>query len=75
VTRCELVAVVTQPDRPRGRSGTPCPSPVKEEAAGLKLFLLQPESCRDPLLIQELDDQQPDIALVVAFGQISAPNF
>ncbi|MBU0608993.1 MAG: methionyl-tRNA formyltransferase [Armatimonadetes bacterium] len=70
----ELVAVVTQPDRPRGRSGRLCPPPVKEEAAGLQLCLLQPESCRDPLLIAEVEEQEPDIALVVAFGQILCPE-
>lgn len=70
----EIVAVVTKPDRPRGRSGTVCPSPIKEEAVGLKLCLLQPESCRDPLLIDELDDIAPDILLVVAFGEILCPE-
>ncbi len=70
----ELVAVVTQPDRPRGRSGQLCPPPVKEEAAGLQVCLLQPESCRDPLLIAEVEEQGPDIALVIAFGQILCPE-
>ena len=70
----EIVAVVTQPDRPRGRSGQLCPSPVKEGTAGLQLCLLQPESCRDPALIAEVAEQAPDLALIVAFGQILCPE-
>jgi methionyl-tRNA formyltransferase len=70
----EIVGAITQPDRPKGRSGQACPSPVKEEAVGLKLCLLQPESCRDPLLIDEISQLEPDIILVVAFGQILCPE-
>ncbi len=70
----EIVAVVTQPDRPRGRSGRLCPSPVKEEAVGLQLCLLQPESCRDPQLIAQIAAQKPDLALIVAYGQILCPE-
>ncbi len=70
----EIVSVITQPDRPRGRSDRLCPSPVKAEAVGLQLCLLQPESCRDPQLIADLRQLAPDIALVVAFGQILCPE-
>jgi methionyl-tRNA formyltransferase len=70
----EIVGAITQPDRPKGRSGQLCPSPVKEEAVGLKLCLLQPESCRDPLLIDEVSQLEPDLILVVAFGQILCPE-
>jgi len=70
----EIVGVITQPDRAKGRSGQLCPSPVKQEAVGLKLCLLQPESCRDPLLIDDVDEIAPDLILVVAFGQILCPE-
>lgn len=66
----ELVAVVTQPDKPRGRSKALCPPPVKEAAEAEQLCLLQPESCRSAEFIGHLRSLEPDILLVVAFGRI-----
>ena len=50
----EVVAVVTQPDRPVGRSRTPQPSPVKQAARELGLPLMQPETLRDEAVIAHL---------------------
>ncbi len=63
-----VVGVVTQPDRPQGRSGAPAPSAVKEVANGLPL--LQPEKSSDPLFLEALKAWQADLFVVVAFGQI-----
>ncbi|MCD8124734.1 MAG: methionyl-tRNA formyltransferase, partial [Lachnospiraceae bacterium] len=66
----EVVAVVTQPDRPRGRGkGVVC-SPVKEEALRHGLTVLQPEKIRQPEVVEALRALAADVAVVVAFGQI-----
>ena len=67
----DVVAVVTQPDRPRGRHhNTPVKSEVKEVAESEALPVLQPESSRDPALLDELSGYEAEIFVVVAFGQI-----
>ena len=66
----EVVAVVTQPDRPKGRELKRQPSPVKEIAARAGLPVLQPEKARDENFIAELRRWQPDLIAVAAFGQI-----
>ena len=66
----QVVAVVTQPDRPKGRDLKLRPSAVKEAALSLGLPVLQPEKARDPLFVQTLRDLQPDLMVVVAYGQI-----
>ena len=65
-----IVGVVTQPDRPRGRSGKLQYSPVKEtaEAAGIPVF--QPERIKDGSFQPTLQKLAPDVIIVVAFGQI-----
>jgi methionyl-tRNA formyltransferase len=69
----DLVAVVTQPDKPKGRSKQLCPPPVKEAAEAEQICLLQPETCRTPDFIARLADLEPDILLVVAYGRILCP--
>ncbi len=66
----EVVAVVTNPDRPAGRGHEVKASPVKERAVVLGLPVLQPESARGPELAEWLSDQSPDVAVVVAYGKI-----
>ena len=62
------VAVVTGPDRPRGRGQRVQPTPVKEAALRLGLSpILQPESVRDPAFAEAIADLQPDVIVVVAF--------
>ena len=65
-----VAAVVTQPDRPKGRELKPQPSPVKSLALRLGLPVLQPERARDEQFITELRALQPDLIVVVAYGQI-----
>ena len=66
----EVLAVVTQPDRPKGRDLKLSPSPVKACALEAKLPVLQPERARDETFIAELRRLAPDIIVVVAYGQI-----
>jgi len=64
----EIVAVVTRPDRPRGRGRKLASPPVKEAAEGL--YLLQPDNLKDASLVKELKRLEPDIVVVVDFGKI-----
>ena len=66
----EVVAVVTQPDRPRGRGQKLVPSPVKAWAAAHDIPVLQPVRARDAAFVAQLRAFKPDVAVVVAFGQI-----
>lgn len=70
----EVVGVITQPDRPRGRSKALCPPPVKEAAEALQCCILQPGDCRDEDFLQQLRDLEPDMLLVVAYGRILCRN-
>jgi len=63
-------AVVTQPDRPKGRSGKPAPSPVKQTAERLGLEVLQPERASDESFCRVIQAIAPDLLVVIAFGQI-----
>jgi methionyl-tRNA formyltransferase len=65
-----LVGVVTQPDRPAGRSGRLVPPAVKEAALRLGIPILQPERLRAPEAITQLQAWTPDLIVVAAFGQI-----
>lgn len=66
----EVIAVVTQPDRPKGRELKPAPPPVKLVAHQLKLPVAQPEKIREPAAIEQVRAAQPDLIIVVAYGQI-----
>lgn len=66
----EIRAVVTQPDRPKGRRRTPVPPAVKVAATELGLKILQPEKSSDPAFLTHIREIQPDLIVVVAFGQI-----
>jgi methionyl-tRNA formyltransferase len=66
----EVVVVVTQPDRPKGRDLKPAPPPVKVVAERLGLSLQQPLKIREPAVIDALRAAQPDLIIVVAYGQI-----
>jgi methionyl-tRNA formyltransferase len=69
----QVVAVVTQPDRPAGRGRKLAASPVKEKSLARGLEVLQPPTLRDPAAVQELADRQPDVMVVASFGQILEP--
>lgn len=66
----EVTAVVTQPDKPKGRGGALSMSPVKEAALKHSLTVLQPQRARDEAFIEELSGLKPDAIVVVAFGQL-----
>ena len=68
--RCELVGVVTQPDRPSGRGKRLTPPPIKVVAAAHNLPIYQPERVRHRDSVRVLRELQPDVIVVVAFGQI-----
>jgi methionyl-tRNA formyltransferase len=65
-----VVAVVTQPDKPKGRELKLTASPVKNLAEKLRLPVLQPLKARDEKFIGELRALKPDLMVVVAYGQI-----
>lgn len=66
----EVVGVITQPDKPKGRSGKLQLTPVKETALQYGIPVYQPERARDPEFFQVLENLSPDVIVVVAFGQI-----
>lgn len=66
----QVALVVTQPDRARGRRGTPTPTPVGQAALELGLPLLRPESINAPEALAALEQAAVDALVVVAFGQI-----
>jgi methionyl-tRNA formyltransferase len=66
----EVVAVFTQPDRPKGRGQKDAMSPVKEAAFRLGLTVHQPERVRRPEVVELLRGMVPDAMVVVGYGQI-----
>jgi methionyl-tRNA formyltransferase len=66
----QVLLVVTQPDRPRGRGQHPLPPPVKEAALRLGLPLFQPERVRRPEAVEHLRALAPEAMVVVGYGQI-----
>jgi methionyl-tRNA formyltransferase len=65
-----VLAVVTRPDRPKGRDLKSQAPPVKTIAEQAGLLVLQPERARDPAFAADLAALQPDVAVVAAYGQI-----
>ena len=66
----EIAAVVTRPDRPRGRGQKLQPTPVKRAALELELPVLQPESINSPEFTDDLRELEPELGVVVAYGDI-----
>ena len=66
----EVVGVVSQPDKPKGRGKSLMPTPVKEAALELGLPVYQPKKVRDPEFLEVLRELAPEVIVVVAFGQI-----
>lgn len=66
----DLVAVYTQPDRPKGRGNRLTPPPVKELALQHGIPVVQPAKLRDPAVVEQLRQLRPDLIVVVAYGQI-----
>ena len=68
--KVELIAVITQPDKPRGRGHKLLPSPVKVWAIEHNIPVLQPQRVKNPDFVDQLQSLNPDLIIVVAFGQI-----
>ena len=66
----EIICVVTQPDRPKGRGQKMGFSPVKEAACALNLPVFQPERIKAPDAVEYLKSLKADLFVVVAYGQI-----
>ena len=66
----EVVAVLTQPDRPQGRGQRVAMPPVKEAALRLGLAVYQPERIRRPEVVEQLRGMAPEAMVVVGYGQI-----
>mgnify|MGYP001858602734 FL=1 len=66
----EVVLVVTQPDKPKGRGKKMMPTPIKACAMAHGIPVLQPEKVKEAQVIEELRKYQPDLIAVTAFGQI-----
>ena len=69
-----ILAVVTQPDRPKGRGEHLAPPPAKVMAERFGLPVLQPAKMKDPAFLESLRVLKPDLIVVVAFGRILPPE-
>ena len=65
----EILAVVTQPDRPKGRGNKLLQTPVKEYALAQGLTVYQPQKVKTPEFVELLHGLQPELIVVAAFGQ------
>lgn len=65
----EILAVVTQPDRPKGRGNKLLQTPVKEYALAQGVTVYQPQKVKTPEFVELLHELQPELIVVAAFGQ------
>lgn len=73
-TSTSIVAVVTRPDKAKGRSSAKVPTPVKEISLKQHLPCYQPPKASDPEFIEELKKYEADLFVVVAYGEIVKQN-
>lgn len=66
----DVIAVVTQPDKPKGRGKEVQMPPVKEKALQYQIPVYQPVKARDPEFVAILSEMAPDVMVVAAFGQL-----
>lgn len=66
----EIIGIVTQPDKPKGRGKTLMPTPVKEVALKHQIPVYQPKKVREKEFTEALRNLSPDVIVVAAFGQI-----
>jgi methionyl-tRNA formyltransferase len=66
----EIIAVVSQPDKRKGRNRISSPPPVKKLALERGIKILQPLNIKEPLFLDELSNLKPEIIVVVAYGKI-----
>ena len=69
----DVVGVVTQPDRKKGRGYELLPPPVKEFATEKGFLVYQPETLKDEAFLDVLKEKNPDIIVVIAYGRILPP--
>lgn len=69
-SRHQVIGVVTQPDKPKGRGKEIQMSPVKETALKYGIPVYQPARAREEDFVQTIRDLKPDVMVVIAFGQI-----
>ncbi len=67
---CDIIAVVTNPDRPKGRGRRLVASPVKGAAVGMGYPILQPNEPKSSWFVERLSELDPDLLVVVAYGHI-----
>lgn len=65
----DVISVITQTDKPKGRKGKPEAPPVKNAALAAGLPVIQPENVNSEQSIEKLEKLNPDVIVVVAFGQ------
>jgi len=65
----DVISVITQTDKPKGRKGKPEAPPIKNVALAAGLPVIQPENVNSEQTIEELEKLNPDVIVVVAFGQ------
>lgn len=70
IKKYQILAVISQPDRPRGRGKKIVPTPVKAYAESVGLTVLQPAKVKTPEFTAQLAAYKPDFIVVAAFGQI-----
>ena len=66
----EVVGIVTQPDKPVGRDQRVEPPAIKKALQGTKMSILQPARIKDPASVEDARALQPDVIVVMAYGQI-----
>ncbi len=69
-TQHEVVCVVSQPDKPKGRGMQLHPTPVKSAAMELGIEVRQPITLKDQAFLPDLEELRPDVIVVVAYGKI-----
>jgi methionyl-tRNA formyltransferase len=70
VIKFEVIGVVTKPDRPAGRGRIFQPPPIKELAQDFDLPIIQPQRASTPEVVEQLEEWNPDVIVVAAYGQI-----
>lgn len=70
----EVIAAVTQPDKPRGRGLSALPSPVKSAAIEHNIPVFEPQKIREEAFVEQIKAFNPDIIAVVAYGKILPPS-
>ncbi|MBE5944483.1 MAG: methionyl-tRNA formyltransferase [Lachnospiraceae bacterium] len=66
----EVVAVITQPDKAKGRSKALVPTPVKKQAIEYNIPVYQPEKIKEESVVKMIEDYAPEVIVVAAYGQI-----